>query len=215
METEAEQAINEKQVTYQWWINFNYKLSQLGKTPSGENFRHDNTLKKLIHYFPMVILMPTSMGEIGVIAMNRALPKGIYPLGLALDVNENFPTSRNNIANFFTHDIQHTDDIVFFVRSRYFNEIYTQFHDKIMEKTKNMRSMRKRKHVEIAYFLFIHEFVPSIYSRPLILSTKREIASAVRFIPEIQNTDLEGYVDLSNFENAFYETLKKISLHPE
>ena len=70
METEAEQAINEKQVTYQWWINFNHKLLQFGKTPSGD-FNHENTLKKLIHYFPMVILMPTSIGEMGVIAMNR------------------------------------------------------------------------------------------------------------------------------------------------
>ena len=50
---------------------------------------------------------------------------------------------------------------------------------------------------------------------PLILRPKRAIVSAIHDIPRSQNTDLQGYVDLDNFKDAFYETLKKITLQQE
>ena len=183
LKEKALRAKQEKHVTYKWWVEFNRDLSKVASFPpikEKNDFPDSHFLEELLIYqFPLSIIFPTITGELGIMALNRAFPEGIYPIGL---VNE--PKTVDGAAGvspygFFTHDLSHTVGGKW--RDQGYNsEAHRQFHYRLMKVIENLPP-DKRKNIEIAYYTLIHkddhhEFIesPSERIRELIFNSLQQ-----------------------------------------
>ena len=161
LEIEAQQVTSEKKVTYEWWLEFNFRLAYLmsGWTANlKENSADIGSLKLSMHFFPLMIIMPDMQTEkgLGVIAFNRAGLEGVYPAGL---INQTFLNVHQGLPayTFFSHDVFHS----FFQGG---NRIHREhsvghrlFHKRLLDNIENL-PFEQRKKAEIIYFLMTHEY---------------------------------------------------------
>ena len=167
LEKEANTTIDKQQVTYEWWIKFNYILSKIF-SPSYQEILNDKIptddatilIDSLISLFPGKILIPTTKGGIGIIAFNRTHPLNIHALGL---IKKEKTTHSRLISpeGFFLHDIGHAN------KSDHFSSPLNQkFHSLFIERIQAL-SIEKRQNVEIIYFVLTHELNVDFIAHPL------------------------------------------------
>ena len=154
----AKKAISKKKVTYEWWIEFNVQLSDmLSYNFDSPSARMDFMVEGLFSQFPLRMAIPTTQGEIGIIAFNRAYSEGIYPLGLV-----NQPKEVDNVVHnpyqFFHHDIIHTWSNIFGPTIGQYSLGHKLRHKKMLALMENLPK-EKRKQAELVYFISIHEDV--------------------------------------------------------
>ena len=87
LEELAERTIQEKGVTYLWWLRFNYALSRIydhGDITVRDSFPRVRSIDErlLVNLFPMQVVMPTIVEKMGVMAINRANRNNIHPVVL-------------------------------------------------------------------------------------------------------------------------------------
>lgn len=87
LEELAERTIQEKGVTYLWWLRFNYALSRIydhGDITVIGSFPRVRSIDErlLVNLFPTQIIMPTIIEKMGVMAVNRANRNNIHPVVL-------------------------------------------------------------------------------------------------------------------------------------
>ena len=161
LEKEAQQVALEGRVTYEWWLEFNFRLAYImsGFTANlKENSADVNSSKLNILYFPTMMVIPVIQTEIGVgiITFNRVGLEGVYPAGLlnqmSINVHKGMPA-----YSFFSHDVFHS----VFAGG---NEIYREhsaghrlFHKRLLDNIESL-PVEKRKKAEIIYFLMTHEY---------------------------------------------------------
>ena len=157
LEEEAAEAISKQRVTYQWWLEFNEKLSIVmsGLHPSSVTVKEFTGLS----YFPLKGIVPTVRGgDIGIMAFNRAGYEGVYPVGLTDKQIAKADGSDLHAVYYLHHDTNHAR----FAGNRLFSAGYSAghklFHGRLL---KNMEKLppEKRKKVEAVYFLMTHENV--------------------------------------------------------
>ena len=127
--------------------------------------------------FPNNITLPTTIGEMGIIAVNKGGAYNVYPLGLKRSEDSLY---------FFSHDLVH-----------YFTEQSSRLlYDKLIERTKGL-PLEKRKNIELAYFILTHE-AGSIE----ILSSKDnvvpEIKEEIRKFVRTDNEEIRGLINLTH-----------------
>ena len=157
LEKKAKEAINNRKVTYEWWIKFNHNLSKILSDSYSQIFpdkapidEASMLIDSLISLFPGKVLMPTTQGGLGIITLNRIHPLNIHPLGL---IKTDQLTHNRTVSpeGFFLHDIGHAN------RSDHFSSpTHKKFHDLLMEKIEGLPT-EKRQNVELIYFVLIHE----------------------------------------------------------
>lgn len=166
LERKAQEAITKKQVTYEWWIKFNYILSKIlspsyrelldGKISEDEA---SMLMDSLINLFPRRILMPTIRGGLGIMTFNRTHPLNIHPMGLIRTdrTTHNRPVSPEG---FFLHDMGHAN------RTDHFNSpVHKKFHSLFIERIEGL-PIEKRQNVELIYFVLIHELYVDFIAHP-------------------------------------------------
>ena len=147
--------IKDESVTYDRWIKFNFMasnaLSEKGfEVPSAFGLN----IVRIINKFPEEIIMPTLKGQVGIMTLNRGRAEGIIPAGLTTETKIVDGVEMNPLE-FLAHDV-FDHGMMAPVPSK-------EIHNKLMEKVKSLPK-QKRKNVEVAYFLLVHEQMDDIRS---------------------------------------------------
>ena len=155
---EAEKAILEEKVTYEWWLNFNYQISTLlsDRLPVFSLTTSSLVKARFISLFPLQMGVPTIYGEIGIITLNRAQSEGIYPLGIISQSKEvdGYLLSPNE---FISHDITHMAE-GFMLNNQQYSIGHRLKHKKMLDLIENGPT-EQRKQAELVYFSLTHERV--------------------------------------------------------
>ena len=169
LEEHARSIIQQKGVTYRWWIKFNYALSGLfGRTQEdiaeGSSIgNHKRSIDELVALFPSVVLVPLTGGETSVMTINAGSFHGIYVLGLIRE-NTKLDGDLTSPRDFFEHDLGHAIAMSEYFNTRYDSVNYREFYGRLMERIQAL-PFEKRKYAELAYFILTHEVEAFISSR--------------------------------------------------
>ena len=106
LEQEASQAVQEKGVTYVWWLKFNLNLARVISREEITESDSSYSFYELVAHFPVVLTLPTIEGMLGKATLSRAFSNRIMPFGLVTK-----PTKDdNNLLSpiqFAKHDLSH------------------------------------------------------------------------------------------------------------
>ena len=159
----AELTIQKEGVTYDWWLRFNYVLSRIyNLTEEADVIQEMYSLTKvnisnIVNRFPAYIIMPTTIGKMGVMAINRANMADIYIGGLINKPEGGHGRERPVSPGwFFNHDISTHAANSINVRSTYFNRNYGNIYRYLVEKIQQL-PVEKKKNAELALFTLMHE----------------------------------------------------------
>ena len=156
---EAQKAIVEERVTYEWWLKFNFQISALFSVsdhlPGFYLKTSSPSQASFISRFPLEMAVPTIYGEIGIITLNRAQNEGIYPLGLISQAKEVDGELRSPYE-FVKHDMAHANIGVVLLSWRY-SLGHILKHKEMLDLMDNS-PIEKRKQAELVYFSLTHEY---------------------------------------------------------
>ena len=163
--------------------------------PAG--LRDDATImiNSLVNLFPGKILMPTTKGGLGIIALSRLYPLDIHPIGL---VRSDKTTHGKSISpqGFFLHDIGHANQ---YSSLTYPYTVYQIFHNLLIDRIKNFPG-EKRKNIEWIYFTLLRELSRDFIFEPLQTSKLDPIV-------DIYYRDFKDYI---NFSGNYKQILMQI-----
>ena len=194
LKKEAKSAVKEERVTYAWWVKFNFDLSQLfsvprksiqtdspatdkGMDPLSKRNPHSHikpaypsATEKIISQFPFRMAVPTTLGELGIMTLNRLQSERIYPLGIITQ-----PKAVDNRwmdpSDFYSHDMSHIYDHHIAIRQH--SPGHRLKHKKMQELIEGLPT-EKRKQAELIYFNSTHE---DIQDSLMLNQTRNEIAN--------------------------------------
>ena len=212
LEQQAEKAIAEQQVTYNWWIKFNFALSYIFKKKVNiPNIADISSpmMDLLISRFPFEVAFPTLGSSVGIMTFNRALFEGVHPLSLS---HTAIQMGGKHIMPdiLFRHDITHS--LVFITRMKdvYYSTVNKKFHKGWIEQMSSLPYNKTRKNIELAYFISTHEkyflsegyFAPENLKNLLLNHFKNRAKSNFKFKkvmvfsndPETQQQQIEQIV---------------------
>ena len=196
--------VQKRAVTYSWWLRFNYALSKIHNLVDHKDIRVINerlkptkvNIDNFVNRFPAYVIMPTTIGKLGVMAINRANAANIYIGGLIGKAEGGHGDQLVSPAWFFYHDI-HTHSVKSInVRSTAFDKKIERFYGLLMEKSQ-LLSTQERKNIELAFFVLTHEGDGGVF----INKPSFEVMSSIHFILESQigfDFNFKGLMDTSN-----------------
>jgi hypothetical protein len=191
----AERTVQEEGVTYSWWIRFNYALSRVSDLTMSDVdvIRSPSALSRiginnLVNRFPAYVVMPTIIGKVGVMAINRATQHDIYVGGLMSGRSTGHGKEVVSPEWFFDHDISVHAVRAIDIRSTYRDRRHGGGYALLIERMQGLTG-EKRRNVELAYYIITHErgdaaFLdkPPLYIRsPVYQTLDGQIASDFNF----------------------------------
>ena len=206
-ELERQAKLKKNAVTYEWWVKFNFYLSEV---LYAEDFSFQiksedmQQIQELINQFPFNILMPTKKGLLGVMLINKTYPRGILPVGLLNEKKDVDDFKELTPRGNYLHDIGHAENFLTRVRNTYSGLAYERFHDKLTDKKKNL-SPEKRREIELGYFMMGHES----FSR-LVYSTRESIQETLFLILSSQVRKEFNFKGLMDFSDDFIQRNRRI-----
>ena len=189
LKQEALLKINERKVTYFWWLTFTLRLSYLATDPQQRNFidEHDwftpqgvkkelkkrpssyNIIQKLIYKIPHVIVIPTIEG-LGEMALNQAIGQRVVPVELVnRKIHGLYPDE------YLRHDMNHA-------LSGYgqnYGDWVEDFHRGFMKKLPHL-TKEERVMAELVYFAIGHENPYKAQMEDIYLQGKRHRNKVIR-----------------------------------
>ena len=167
LEEEAQEAIRDEEVTYEWWLRFNTELTDV---MAGKGLEKNSYFSVIYHsradplsFFPLKLIVPTIKGEdIGIMAFNRAASEGVYPVGV---INKNTAVvdqRKLDPIDFLEHDLDHsstTGNQSF----RGYSAGHRLFHKRLLKNIENLPP-EERKKAEAIYFIMTHETADNLSS---------------------------------------------------
>ena len=159
LEKEAEQAIIDERVTYEWWLEFNIKLARLmyGRMSISLNEGDRSLIATGLSFFPIMMIMSTIQIKKGpgIITFNRNGVTGTYPAGLIAQNTAKADKRTFPAPDFFGHDVSHAHQEG--------NQLYLKysvghhlFHKRLLTNIEGL-SPGKREEAEVVYFIMTHE----------------------------------------------------------
>lgn len=197
LKREAKPKIKGKEaVTYAWWVEFNFSLSKAlyPEISKSEVRRAEerNRIQALINQFPFNILVPTTIGVVGVMFINETYPEGVLPAGLLNEKKDVDGLTDLPPEGHYLHDIGHAENFMDKVRNTYAGLAYKRFHDKLTEKKQNLPPQDRQK-VEFGYYMMGHEsFSQVVYSS---LESIRESLQSILQFQIGERFNFKGLVD--------------------
>ena len=156
-------------------------------------------MEDYIKEFPVKIIFPTLVGEIGISVLNKIFSTGVYPFGQIsapsmIDGREMYPD------HFFGHEFVHMDNYEYAMLNYTPSnaEAIHQFHLKFLKIIETL-SVKDRQMVEAVYFLPTHERLD--FAHGLILGDAHQLTDF------FFKTNLEYIVDLFMDEGWFASLL--------
>ena len=198
---EASKRQKEKRVTYEWWLQWNYRLTQALEPRSLSKMAE---LEDIINQFPNVVALPTRK-DLGIMAINKSISENVFPLGIA--VNSRYADGVDmDPSYFFTHDINHIILIAKPNRREVYDNSSTTLRE-FYEKLQNQDiPVAQREQVELVHFLLTHELGnPGIVfsngdflvNNPTLMNQFMRDETLLQFIPQhLRNSrdETEEYV---------------------
>ena len=114
------------------------------------------SLKNALYFFPADIFIPTALGKLGIIALNKASSQGVQALGLSTTI-QSVDGEEMDPHEFLIHDITHAEDWAN-LNNIYSGKTHRKFYEELTTRIQNL-SMKQRKNIEFAYFILTHEKV--------------------------------------------------------
>ncbi len=202
--------IKEEGVTYEQWIAISLRLPDILSNEKPDII-DPSIVQELLKLFPETIVLPTTIGEIGIIPLNTIRSERIEPIGLVtskrvVDGKEEVP------LGFAFHDILHiwaSDG----VEARFYSEI---------AKRRDSLSVEKGQNVELAYHILTHEtstgviisyLTPETFRRTTFLDNPKKIEDNIKtelrpLISEVsKGNDHKGLIDLSGGIDQAIQTI--------
>ncbi|MDE0119408.1 MAG: hypothetical protein OXM55_05310, partial [Bdellovibrionales bacterium] len=156
LEQEAQKAIADEKITYEWWLIFNSRLSYLMEGSSRYRDRMPEDVEAQVTFFPLKIIIPTTKSEdIGIMVFNRAESEGVYPAGLINKPSVHVDGAKHSSSEFFEHDVVHSGFLSNKSYERY-STSHRLFRKRLINRMENLPP-NKRKKVEGVYFIMAHE----------------------------------------------------------
>ena len=187
--------IKEGRFTYEEYLRACRSLTSIFE-PDYDFMSAPENIEILIHAFPEKIAFATNIGKMGIMALNKAGSHNIHALGLI----------KGNKHEFFQHDLGHAVDSEHPPSPRFYNTL--------RKKTENL-SLKKRKHIELGYWLLTHEsgFIPTSLNSNWFPSPEAAKAALERilydnFSPE--DSELKGLIDVSS-DKSFQENTRQVT----
>ncbi len=209
MRNELDDKHLKKELTYEWWLFFNWKLAivsynNLTKLTANKALipeildanakseslllKYNNTLisryiQGALEDFPSFILLPVT-GSSGILTINKAMVDRIHYAGLMHD-----PAYADGVLippdKYFDHDLVHHNVTVSYQASEEEEEFYTQLLEQIQTLKGNKRNM-----AELEFFLLLHEEGPPPHERQknplldIIVKRFKDINNLGIFLPQ-------------------------------
>lgn len=164
---EADKAVLNEAVSYEWWLGFNLSLSSLlaDKMPheiflTNSGFLAESgysgwiPLQSLILFFPLRMTLPATEGKIGIITLNRAHSEGLHFIGIAGGA-EKADGQVMDPLQFASHDMLHAARNTTEAAAR-FSLGHNLKHKKMQELMDGLDG-QKRKRAELVYFVSTFE----------------------------------------------------------
>ncbi len=161
LEKKAKQKVEDGEVTYKWWLEFNIKLAHImyGRPNVTLHKESDGGLVAMsLSFFPLIIVMPTMQVKEGpgIITFNRVGLEGVQLAGL---INQKTAIADGDrvlpAPDFFGHDVFHAR----FKGNRLHWEYsagHRLFHKRLLENIERLPPERRKK-AEAVYFVMTHE----------------------------------------------------------
>ena len=158
LKKEALEKAKNKQVTYEWWLSWNERLSIAGSiyTNTYTLSRISITNQHTNSIYQDIIMIPT-ISELGIQAFNRSSSQNVFPLGVV-----NQATFTDGILmtpyNFFSHDVEHSTKII--NRSEYsaLSKIENNFNINLYQELQKLDlSLEQQEMIGLVYFTIWHE----------------------------------------------------------
>ena len=206
-ELERQAELKENAVTYEWWVKFNFYLSEVlySEASSSQTQNEDmQQIQNLINQFPFTILVPTTKGFVGVMLINETYPRGVFSVGLLNEKKDVDDFKELTPRDHYLHDIGHAENFLTQVRNTYSGLAHERFHDKLTDKKKNLSS-EKRREIEFGHFMMGHES----FSR-LVYSTRESIQEALFLILSSQVRKGFNFKGLMDFSDDFIQRNRRI-----
>ena len=159
----AERIVQKEGVTYNWWLRFNYALSRVSDLTMNDVdvMRSYSALSRvrinnLVNRFPAYVIMPTLIGKMGVMAINKANQHDIYVGGLFSGKETGHGQELVSPEWFFDHDISVHAVNAINVKSTYWDKDQDERYNLLIKKMQDL-SGEERRHVELAFYILMHE----------------------------------------------------------
>ena len=196
LKEQAKQAVLDENVTYKWWVEFNVELAEL-ITEEGSfdivNVRFvRSVVTESLSGFPLKMMMPTTKGELGIMAFNRAGVEGVYPAGL---INQRYvyvDQRKYPPLDFFIHDLTHSSYGGNQILLEY-SAGHRLFHKRLLHNMENLPTIEQRKKTEAVYFLMTHE--DSGWNMSYSHRTPQQMRESVIKLVETDNPGLFDFSD--------------------
>ena len=206
-ELERQAELKKNAVTYEWWVKFNFYLSEVlyAEASSSQTQSEDmQQIQNLINQFPFNILVPTTNGVLGVMLINETYPRGILPVGLLNEKKDEDALEELTPRGHYLHDIGHAENFLTQVRNTYSGLAYERFHNKLTDKKKNLLPEKRRK-MEFGYFIMGHES-----SSRLIYCTRESIQESLFSTLSLQIRDGFNFKGLIDFSDDFIQRDRQV-----
>ena len=156
LEKEALKKAKNKQVTYEWWLEWNTQLASIVSLYTYTSFGVIVSRAEIFPMFPDIIMVPT-VSDFGIQAFNRSLSHNVFPLGIV-----NQPTFADGILiaplTFLSHDFTHTANIVKMSKISSLSKIENNFNINLYQELQKLDlSLEQQEMIDIIYFSMLHE----------------------------------------------------------
>ncbi|MYE07737.1 MAG: hypothetical protein F4X95_03180 [Oligoflexia bacterium] len=212
LEVEAKKAIADKKVTYQWWIEFNHKLSTVMAGAHPENRADRGMIEDVVSDFPLKIIIPTTIEDIGIMAFNISRFEGVYPASVSNKNNNSADATQYTSSAFFAHDVEHS---IFNGNRLYmdYSMSHRLLHKRLLD---NMESLppNKRKKAERVYFIMTHESDINILNSDLTLKeVKIAIMEDISGVFKLSDDPAQKQKKLEDLADTFMEVYNQAQQH--
>lgn len=113
---EMDQRIREKNVTYQWWLEFNLQFSTLATpNPSPYTSQQSGDEDGVGNRDEDIFLYPTCLANLEIVDMNKTCGTSLHPIGLSNKMIMG-DGAMVNPQNFFFHDLQHIMNFISYLK---------------------------------------------------------------------------------------------------
>ena len=195
----AKKAIKQKKVTYKWWVFFNIRLSYMlsnrefilsqGIIDGGSGLTPGH-IGTLISWFPVVMMVPSLLGEVGIMALSRSPYERVYPFGLIRE-NKYVDGRERDPAQFVMHDIGHIGLSLISQMTEQYSDSHRLRHKK-MQTVMESLPIEKRKPAELVYWILVHES-----QKDILLGSQSREEIKNQLIDLVFSTLLRGTVPLN------------------
>ena len=201
LKTYIELIIREKAVTYEQLLAVSLRFSDILSNEERPYLANPYAVQALVRVFPEEIAVPTILGELGFISLNKGEGPKISPIALVISDRIIDGKRRNPIATAY-HDIDH-------ILNK--NGTEEDFHNELMKRKESL-PFEQRRNIELAYHILTSK--PILYEEGTFIDDQERIADVIEngldaLIEEAlkDKRGFRGVISLSGYSDPYKQVI--------